>query len=412
MLLNIGFAVTVVVAVVLLLVAFGVSWYNDHLASAGSVNGQTITRDTFRKQFAINAFRNDYQNRRIRTLLTAGHLRTADAQARQSILQQRNQQAATISLEQLVDGDVMAQLAQTQNVTVTTLTSTRGWPTTRPPRAAPRWMIAVAPSSPRRDGFTPRRKRPRRRRPTRRSPTCRPARTGTRWPSVSTDPPRPGRDLGFIDKDAALDQPFVDALVAAERQHAHRGDRGRRRHVPDRAGHRHPAAGGRCDLPGTDQGRRHRPADYREALRRDVLRTKLSDAVLAGYLAASPQREVSEIWQQEGQSEAATARPRPPHPLLAQRRPRRVDRGGHRPRLGQGRAGRQGHLRQAQGRSRSSTPSRARRATRRRRSRPAASCRTSRPKMPSTRPSPRRSTRRASSRASCWSPSSRRSGGM
>ena len=62
MLLNIGFAVTVVVAVVLLLVAFGVSWYSDHLASAGSVNGQTITRDAFRKQFAINAFRNDYQN--------------------------------------------------------------------------------------------------------------------------------------------------------------------------------------------------------------------------------------------------------------------------------------------------------------------------------------------------------------
>ena len=135
MLLNIGFAVTVVVAVVLLLVAFGVSWYSDHLASAGSVNGQTITRDAFRKQFAINAFRNDYQNRRIRTLLTAGHLRTADAQARQSILQQRNQQAATISLEQLVDGDVMAQLAQSQNVTVTDADVDARLPTTRRPRS-------------------------------------------------------------------------------------------------------------------------------------------------------------------------------------------------------------------------------------------------------------------------------------
>ncbi len=36
-------------------------------------------------------------------------------------------------------------------------------------------------------------------------------------------------------------------------------------------------------------------ADYREAIRRDLLRSKLSDAVLAGYLAASPQREVAEI---------------------------------------------------------------------------------------------------------------------
>ena len=163
MLLNIGFAVTVVVAVVLLLVAFGFSWYSDHLASAGSVNGQTITRDAFRKQFAINAFRNDYQGRQIRTLLTAGHLRTADAQARQSILQQRNQQAATISLEQLVDGAVMAQLAQTQNVTVTDAdVDARLADDATTPELRHAWMIAVAPElADRRDGSPRRRRRPR-----------------------------------------------------------------------------------------------------------------------------------------------------------------------------------------------------------------------------------------------------------
>ena len=74
MLLNIGFGVTVAVAVILLLVAFGYSWYNEHLAAAASVDGQSISRDAFRKQFAINSFRNEVQGRRVRTLLTAGKL--------------------------------------------------------------------------------------------------------------------------------------------------------------------------------------------------------------------------------------------------------------------------------------------------------------------------------------------------
>ncbi len=119
MLLNVGFGITIVAALLLLLVAVAVGYYNDHLSEAGSVNGQSISKDAYRKQLAINTFRTDYQNRQIRTLLTAGHLRTADAEARQSLLSQRSQQAAAISLEQLVDGIVMAQLAPEENVTVT-----------------------------------------------------------------------------------------------------------------------------------------------------------------------------------------------------------------------------------------------------------------------------------------------------
>ena len=44
-------------------------------------------------------------------------------------------------------------------------------------------------------------------------------------------------------------------------------------------------------------------ADFREALRRDVTRTKLNEAVVAQYLAPSPQREVSEIFLQEDPNE-------------------------------------------------------------------------------------------------------------
>ena len=43
MLLNIGFGITVIAAFLLLLIAWGASWYGDHLASAATVNGTTIT---------------------------------------------------------------------------------------------------------------------------------------------------------------------------------------------------------------------------------------------------------------------------------------------------------------------------------------------------------------------------------
>ncbi len=146
MLLNIGFGVTVAVAVILLLVAFGYSWYSEHLAAAASVNGQSISRDAFRKQFAINSFRNEVQGRRVRTLLTAGHIRTADANAREAVLQQRSQQAATIALEQLVDGAVMANLAAEQNVTVTDAdVDARMAEDATTPEMRHAWMIAVAP---------------------------------------------------------------------------------------------------------------------------------------------------------------------------------------------------------------------------------------------------------------------------
>jgi len=83
MLLNIGFGVTIVAALLLLVIAFAASWYDDNLAPAGSVNGQTITKDEYNRQLAINNFRIDYAQRRIRTLLTAGRIRADDAQALQ-----------------------------------------------------------------------------------------------------------------------------------------------------------------------------------------------------------------------------------------------------------------------------------------------------------------------------------------
>ena len=218
MLLNIGFGVTIVAALLLLVIAAGVTWYGDHLSAAGSVNGETITKDAFNRQVAVNAFRTDYQARRIRTLLTAGHLRAADAQARQSILDQRTQQASAIALEQLIDGKVMASLAPAQNVTVSEADiDARVTEEATTPELRHAWMIAVAPDLAEGETeFTDAEKAAAKAKATQ---ALADLKAGKDWATVaaavSTDSSKAqGGELGFIDKDAALDAPFTDALMA------------------------------------------------------------------------------------------------------------------------------------------------------------------------------------------------------
>ena len=51
--LNLGFGIVLASAVLILLIAAGLTWYNDHLAPVGSVDGQSITKDEFAERFAI-----------------------------------------------------------------------------------------------------------------------------------------------------------------------------------------------------------------------------------------------------------------------------------------------------------------------------------------------------------------------
>jgi membrane-anchored glycerophosphoryl diester phosphodiesterase (GDPDase) len=46
--LNLGFGLVVVAAVVILAMAFALTYYNDHLVSVGSVAGQSISKDELR----------------------------------------------------------------------------------------------------------------------------------------------------------------------------------------------------------------------------------------------------------------------------------------------------------------------------------------------------------------------------
>ena len=321
MLLNLGFGLTVAAALLLLFLAWGVSWYTDHLSAAGSVNGTVITRDEFTKQVAINQFRAGYQQSRIRTLLAAGHIGTADATARQNVIDQRLQQIGPLSLEQLIDGTLQASLAVDQGVTVTAAdVDARLKEEATTPELRHAWVIEVTPEVV--AGATG---------PTNEAVAAAKAtadkalaelRSGQDWQtvakSVSTAASKDqAGDLGFIDENTVLDASFREALLAAPVDTPTDVLAG-----PDqtfRIGRVTEIIAPVEDLTFTTQITDAGISldDYRAAVQRDVTRTKLNDAIVAQYLAPAPQREVSEIFMQQSNSETGPSAVRVRHILYS-----------------------------------------------------------------------------------------------
>src|SRR3954454_9282507 len=314
LLLNLGFGLTVVIAVLLLVIAAGASWYGDHLASAASVNGTSISKDAWNRQRAVNAYRADYEERRLRTLQAAGRIRGSDYDTRMGIIQQQLQSADSIALEQLVDGQIQDQLAAQQGVTVTEAdidAKVKDEATTPEVRHA--WMIAVAPEL--KDGESVPTADEKAAAKAKADQALADLKAGKDWDSiakaVSTDPTKTqAGDLSYIDKDAALDASFRDALLAAQKDtptDVIEGADG-----TYRIGRVSEIIPAQTDATYASQIKDFRSgtlpavneADLRAAVRHNVVREKLGDAVLAPYLAAGPQRDVSEIWMQEGQSES------------------------------------------------------------------------------------------------------------
>jgi parvulin-like peptidyl-prolyl isomerase len=318
---NVGFGLIVIIALLLLAVAVGSSWYGDHLAAAATVNGQTITKDDYQKQLAVNAFRVQYQSRRIRTLLTAGRIRTADAQTRQSILDQRTQQAGPIALEQLIDGTVMAKLAADQGVTVTDAdVDAKMTDEATTPELRHAWMIAIKPTLAPGEAVASDAEKVAAQAAA--GKALADLRAGASWDdvakSVSTDPTKDqAGDIGFIDSNAALDAAFVNALEAVAIDtptEVIEGSDG-----TFRIGRVTEIVAPVVDATLQEQVQNEGIAigDFRAALRLEVIRQKLSDAILAQYLAPGPQRQVQEIYMQEGQSETGPSAIRVRHILYS-----------------------------------------------------------------------------------------------
>ena len=151
-------------------------------------------------------------------------------------------------------------------------------------------------------------------------------------PCPPTPPSDQGGDLAYVDKDAALDPAFSDAMHGGGQGHAHRRRRGRRRHLPHRPGDRHHRAGRGLDADHPGPGRGHQPRPT-SAPRPGARRCAASSTTRSSRQRLAPglQRQVSEIFLQEGQSEGGPqADPRPAHPRTRPTAIRRTPRMSHR----------------------------------------------------------------------------------
>src|SRR5918994_102914 len=114
LLLNVGFGVVVAAAVLILAIAVGLAYYNDHLVSVGSVAGQSISKDELRDRVIIERWRLDEAARRISTQKLSGHLTAEQADLQSQILEQQREQEVGIALERIIDTRIQENLAQAE----------------------------------------------------------------------------------------------------------------------------------------------------------------------------------------------------------------------------------------------------------------------------------------------------------
>ncbi len=296
---NIAFVVAIVVSLVILVAYAGYSWWDDHNGMAAKVNGVVLTKDQLRARFAIETFRIDYTEQRIRTLQTAGHISDSVAQQELSFLEQRRTSLPDIALERIIDTELLSQLVGQEKVTVTDadvdaqLTKEA---TTDEERHV--WVIEVAPATDPNTG-----------KPTDAQKAEAKAKAdaalaqlkgGKSWDEVAkatstaTSASQAG-DLGWMPEQSGYDADFMTAVFAADQgvtTDVIEGADGTYR--IGRSTEMSPASVDQAfQTKVEDDG--IKMADYRVAARGDAIRTKLGDKILADLSAPGPQRHVLEI---------------------------------------------------------------------------------------------------------------------
>lgn len=116
---NIAFAAVIFASIGILLLAAAASWWGDNFAPVATVNGTTITKNDYSERLAVEDFRLDQQESRVRDDLNAGRLTDVQANQQLSFIEQQRQQVSSLALERLIDAEVQSGLAEEQGVTVT-----------------------------------------------------------------------------------------------------------------------------------------------------------------------------------------------------------------------------------------------------------------------------------------------------
>lgn len=299
--LNLGFGLAVLAALVILGAAVVLSYYNEHLAPVGSIDGQSITRDDLRDRADIESWRLEIAQRRINTQAAAGRLTQAQAEVQSQLIQQQRQGLLPFALERIIDNRIQAPLASEQGITVADADiDARLVEEATTPESRHSWQIEVKPladagAAPTADQLAAARATI--------DKALADIKGGKSWDDVakvvSTDSataPQAG-DLGWLTgDDQQTDEAFLTALFAATVNtptEVIEGEDGifRIGRVTEieaeavDAVYTETLVNDGVDL-----------AKYREVVRGDLIRTKLEDKLVADASKPAPQRQASEIY--------------------------------------------------------------------------------------------------------------------
>jgi parvulin-like peptidyl-prolyl isomerase len=321
-LMNLGFGLTILLALLLLAIAGGVSWYGGHLAAAAKVNDQTINKDQLAKQVTVDSFILDYQRRRVRSLLSAGHLWATDANARISALDSQLSSIQSSALNQLTQGLISLDLVGKQGLTVTDAevqAKITQASTTLEMRHV--WMILVAPALA--TGETSATAAEKAAAKAKADQALTTLKGGGDWATIakstSTDTPSApgGGDLGYVDSNSGLDTAFVTALFAAPVNTPTAVIAGADGSY--RIGRVTDILAPVADPTFLDQAKAAGISidDLDRTVRYSAANTKLSDAITAAAMASAPQRHVYEIYMQTSASESGPSAIRVRHILFS-----------------------------------------------------------------------------------------------
>jgi parvulin-like peptidyl-prolyl isomerase len=308
--LNVAFGLVVLVAIAILAVAAGATWYDQHLSAVASINGQAINRDELNNRIKIEAWRLDTASRRLNTEHAAGRLTDEEWQSQLDQVDQARQNVAQITYERLIDARVQATLAGQEGVNVTPaqideqITKEASSPEQRHA-----WMIEVAPKADADKDPTPTQKAEAK---ATADKALADLNSGKSWEEVAKSVSAPSAtaadtDLSWVTADnTSLDPAFLAALLKLDkdgRTGVIEGEDGTYRigRVTEiapgsvDAGYRDSitAAGISLDA-------------YGAVVKGDLIRTALADKVKADVLAPAPQRRVAEIFIQAPQSSSGS----------------------------------------------------------------------------------------------------------
>jgi parvulin-like peptidyl-prolyl isomerase len=302
-LLNLGFGLAVLAALLILAIAVGWSYYNDHLVSVGKVDGQSISKDELRDRYQIEQWRLTEAGNRVRTELAAGHLTQSQAELQQQYIDNQSQptQLAAVSLERIIDNRIQAKLATDEGITVADADIDARLleeATIKETRHA--WQIELKPES---TGGQPSTAEQISAARTKIDAALADLKAGKPWDdiakTVSTDTATAAQagDLGWIAKDdGQTDEAFLTALFAAQKDEPTEvieGEDGILRigRITDVAPQTvDDAYSDKIVNDGLDLGK------YKAVVRGDVIRKKLEDKLVADATKPAPQRETREIY--------------------------------------------------------------------------------------------------------------------